>query len=62
MSVSDRWEGAPAGECGCGNKLIWTREGGEWRVTHLDPARALYCSSQTTSEHPSDVDTSEAMV
>ena len=55
MAVADRWEGQPAGTCGCGAELIWARGRDGWSVTHLDPQRALMCSTMTVASE-SDVD------
>lgn len=54
MTVADRWEGQPAGTCGCGSGLIWTREGDEWVVTHNDPSQAVYCSRTGVDVHTPD--------
>ena len=55
MTVADRYEGEETGICGCGSRLVWSRDsdGAGWHVTHADPEQALVCSAE---DSPSDVD------
>ena len=45
MSVSDYYEGQPAGTCSCGALLVRVKVGGLWTVNHSGPEACPLISS-----------------